>query len=262
MAGVHRPEAVPEVARRRDCKARHSSRSLKHVHICQQRKKGSSASCATAQPAAAAPCTGHGTVGIMHMPCRLRHVSVGSPTWQSSRPYFSVSRTAVQHDCLAVMWRTVLAVQRRHWSPWTCGVHNAVVQLFSVCCLPLECAAGRKIEVVFNNAVCRASWRTINMSHGTLRHRCVLLQCATLTHVQSGQQRTLWHRAMYSFSSLQRPLPAADCFSHASSWAATWRHMRVASVAAVCRSTTGGPASLRGSASRCAAPHVCGGGCR
>jgi hypothetical protein len=69
--------------------------------------------------------------------------AVNSPTWQSSRPYFLASRTAVQHDCLALMWRTVLAVQRRHWSPWTCRVQAAAAQPTFVCCLPLWCAAGR-----------------------------------------------------------------------------------------------------------------------
>jgi hypothetical protein len=54
------------------------------------------------------------------------YVSVDSPTWHFSRSYFSASRTAVQHDCLALIWRTVLAVQRRHWSPWTCGMHTSL----------------------------------------------------------------------------------------------------------------------------------------
>ena len=70
----------------------------------------------------------HSTVTSMSMPCCHWHTSpaVDSPTWHFSRSYFWPSRTAVQHDCLALMSRTVLAVQRRHWSPWTCGVQQSL----------------------------------------------------------------------------------------------------------------------------------------
>jgi hypothetical protein len=90
----------------------------------------------------------HGTATSMHMPClhlaRFQYLAIDSPTWHFSKSYFLASRTAVQHDCLALMWRTVLAVQRRHWSPWTCGAHTTLTkELQRVCCVALLEAGSR-----------------------------------------------------------------------------------------------------------------------
>ena len=51
------------------------------------------------------------------------------------------SCTAVQHDCLAPMRRTVLAVQRRHWSPWTCSMYTLayLVYMHSLLVVVVRC---------------------------------------------------------------------------------------------------------------------------
>lgn len=93
------------------------------------------------------------------------------PTWHFSRPYFLVSRTAVQHDCLALMWRTVLAVQRRHWSPWICGMPNTVRTPLCV----RWCGDGGWINAVFNVYAALLAAHVYDRASGNVRRRCVFL---------------------------------------------------------------------------------------